>query len=416
MKNYSLGAKVSMSFAFCLLFIFILFISFYKYENEINMRKFKEEQVQSINRFFMLYQTGITGEKIIRYFENFGLKVLTNKDTTRELVSKYGNILFQENVNNVKFSAIVYSDTYYLLVDYAHNEILFESNAKLPANNFFVIIFVIISVLIFWLYISTMKSIKPITELRKAVRQFANGNLDVQYFNDKQDEIGELSQEFNKAVRMIQNLLSSRTLFLRTIMHELKTPIGKGRIVAEMVEEDLQRNRLIKIFKRLDILINEFAKVEQIATKNYSMNKSVHGIHEIFDMAFNILMLEPEQFNKKVKIALGKRHFMVNVDLELMALVFKNLIDNALKYGSNHAVKVSLKKNILTFTNTGEPLEKPIEECRQAFISSTKDDKRDGGMGLGLYIVDSILSMHDLKLEYEYKDGSHCFFINLIRA
>jgi two-component system OmpR family sensor kinase len=317
----------------------------------------------------------------------------------------------------VELSAIIYNNTYYLFVEHAHNvKILFESAEKLPANNIFLIIFISVFILILWLYISTIKSIKPIKELRKVVRQFANGNLNVHYTYNEQDEIGELSREFNKAVKMIANLMHSRTLFLRTIMHELKTPIGKGRIVSEMVDDELQRNRLINIFERLDMLINEFAKVEQIATKNYKLSKSICDIREIFDMAFNILLIDAEQLNNKVKTDFGKRHFLINSDTELMALVFKNLIDNALKYGSESVVNVTLKKNTLSFTNKGKPLEQSIEEYRQAFISSTRHSKKGGGMGLGLYIVDSILAMHGLNLDYKYADGNHCFSINLIKA
>ncbi|MDR3346314.1 MAG: ArsS family sensor histidine kinase [Campylobacteraceae bacterium] len=415
MKNYSLGAKVSISFAFCLLFIFILFITFYRYENELNIRKFKDEHIQSISYFLTLYRSDVAHEEIGRYFENFRLKAVPN-ELVQDIVLKRGNIIFQQNANHVKFSAIIYNNTYYLLVEHSPVEILFESQEKLPSNNFFLIVFLIIFMLILWLYISTMKSIRPIRELRKAVRQFANGNMDVVCSYNKTDEIGEVSQEFNKAVQMIKNLLRSRTLFLRTIMHELKTPIGKGRIVSEMIDDELQKNRMIKIFKRLEILINEFAKIEQITTKNYKTNKNVHDIREIFDMVFSVLLLEPDQLSKKVKLSLGKGAFPINVDLELMALVFKNLIDNALKYGSNHSVQITLKKNVITFSNKGEPLAQPIEEYRQAFITSANRENKNGGMGLGLYIVDSILTMHDLKLVYEYVNEHHHFSINLIGA
>ena len=43
---------------------------------------------------------------------------------------------------------------------------------------------------------------------------------------NEQDEIGQVAVEFDNAVCKIRELIRSRQLFLRAIMHELKTPIG----------------------------------------------------------------------------------------------------------------------------------------------------------------------------------------------
>jgi two-component system OmpR family sensor kinase len=75
-----------------------------------------------------------------------------------------------------------------------------------------------------------------------------------------------------------------------------------------------------------------------------------------------------------------------------------------------------LQKNTLSFSNKGEPLDKPIADYKKPFVSSNNKTKAHMKMGLGLYIVENILTLHGLKLDYEYKDGFHCFFINLIAS
>lgn len=64
-------------------------------------------------------------------------------------------------------------------------------------------------------------------------------------------------------------------------MHELKTPIGKGRIISEMIKEDRQKERLIAIFLRMDSLINEFAKIENLFSKTttYTLNLVVLALY-----------------------------------------------------------------------------------------------------------------------------------------
>ncbi len=53
----------------------------------------------------------------------------------------------------------------------------------------------------------------------------------------KKDEIAALANQFDSAVIKIKSLRDSRQLFLRNIMHELKTPITKGKLATEMIED-----------------------------------------------------------------------------------------------------------------------------------------------------------------------------------
>jgi two-component system OmpR family sensor kinase len=379
------------------------------------MQKLKERHLQSINYLLLLYQDKIPPHNIETYFQSFKFKKISDKSLSG-LILQHGNIIVKESTNFGNFSAIFYDNKHYLSIDDGDEAIVLESQDKLPSGNLFFIILILTLSLLVWLYMSTIRSIEPIKEFGKVVRKLASGDTSVQFVYNGKDEIGELSKEFNKATKTIANLHNSRTLFLRTIMHELKTPIGKGRIIAEMVEEDVSRNRLIKVFKRLEVLINEFTRMEQVLTKNYILEKDTYNLKDIFNRSIGILMFEPEQVAKRVHCDLGNKSFFINVDLGLMTLAFKNLMDNAIKYGSDNVVKVVLKKNVLSFYNKGEPLEKPVDEYKQAFSSSTKRDKLGGGLGLGLYIVDNILKLHDLKLDYEYKNEQHRFFIVLTRA
>lgn len=64
-------------------------------------------------------------------------------------------------------------------------------------------------------------------------------------------KISEVADAFYMAVMQIKKLNSSRQLFLRNIMHELKTPITKGRITAEMIQKDKYQERLINVFEKV---------------------------------------------------------------------------------------------------------------------------------------------------------------------
>ncbi|MFV0481224.1 MAG: ArsS family sensor histidine kinase [Campylobacteraceae bacterium] len=418
MKNYSLSTKVHISFGLCILLLFISLLTFSRYQNEREMEKFKERHFQAINYLATLYQNHTPPKDIEVYFKNFGLQIIENKDLAKYVLES-GEIVFQRPSNLGMVSVFLFNDKYYIFLSNVAVQVLLESQAKVPNTNSAIMLTGVVFLLLAWVYISTLRSIHPLTTLRQVVRKFANGNMDVECKSDRDDEIGELSNEFDKAIKTIRDLLRSRQLFLRTIMHELKTPIGKGRIVTEMISDDLQKNRLRSIFERLELLINEFSKIEQLISKNYSLNKQNYELGTVFEQAFDILFLDPEQLEKKVSLNLGKKRLHVNADLDLLALAFKNLIDNAIKYSTDSHVKIVLEGKKLSFLNKGEPFTRKVEELKQAFVTTaTKQNSGDTamGLGLGLYIIESILKMHNLKLEYEYIDGQHCFYINLIEA
>ncbi|HLD22899.1 MAG TPA: HAMP domain-containing protein, partial [Sulfuricurvum sp.] len=71
--------------------------------------------------------------------------------------------------------------------------------------------------------------LRPLRRLRKQIARFGEGDMGVRFRTDGSDEIALIANELDSTQNKIRSLIESRTLFLRNIMHELKTPIAKGR-------------------------------------------------------------------------------------------------------------------------------------------------------------------------------------------
>jgi two-component system OmpR family sensor kinase len=244
------------------------------------------------------------------------------------------------------------------------------------------------------------------------IRKFSQGDLNIECKSELGDEIAEVANEFDNAVKRIRDLLSARQLFLRTIMHELKTPIGKGRIVSEMLEDATAKKRLKGVFERLDMLIAEFAKIEQLASKHYALNIQEYTLLHVIDQAIDLLMLDEAKKEEQV-VREGDFDSVVSVDFELMALAIKNLMDNALKHSAHRKVLIRMEAQTLVIANQGEPLAMAIEEYFQPFVSGSK--AHGSGLGLGLYIVQNIVEQHGLNVAYAYEAGWHRFSIDFKR-
>jgi len=247
----------------------------------------------------------------------------------------------------------------------------------------------------------TIRKIKPLRKLKREMDKFASGDLNINCKRDGADEISQVSNSFANAVEQIQKLNSSRQLFLRNIMHELKTPITKGRISAEMIDNTKQKDRLIRVFEKMELLINEFASIEQITSGAGVQNIRPARLIDIIDESIDLAMIP----SKAIKLEIDE-NLVLNVDFRLFTTAIKNLIDNGIKYSIDNFIIITATKNKICFINKGSPLEYDLEHYVQPFIQEKNSHQ---SFGLGLYIVDNIVKAHNLKFTYNQQNGLNYF-------
>jgi two-component system OmpR family sensor kinase len=119
-----------------------------------------------------------------------------------------------------------------------------------------------------------------------------------------------------------------------------------------------------------------------------------------------LMFIDEEGTQKQVYIAEEKPLVFLS-DFELLSLAFKNLMDNAIKYSSDHRVSITIKEKSIVFANKGEQFTHNIEDYQQPF------HEKGHGLGLGLYIVYTIMEVLKLKLTYAYKKNENRFSITM---
>ena len=260
---------------------------------------------------------------------------------------------------------------------------------------------VIVSIIIFS-YILILQRIRPLRLLRKRIAVFGEGNMDISFaIKGREDEIALVANELEDTRLKIRGLLESRTLFLRNIMHELKTPIAKGRIASQMLDTDKQRKRFNTIFERMEFLINEFALIEEVTAGSEHLKKREYRLLDIIDGAVDLAMVESDAVNMHVDAS-----YKLNADFRLFATAIKNMIDNAVKYSPDQQITIGTDGAEIWFDNMGESLSHPLSYYVEPF---TKEHPSKNSFGLGLYLVDSILKTHGMVLAYEYHNGVNRF-------
>jgi two-component system OmpR family sensor kinase len=395
MNIHSLRSKITLIFLFSFLSL-VAFFAFYLNTTHQNLDKKVLNSYNKLSTYFR--QSKIKPYDIDSYLENFGFKADKNART----IMKKG----QKIANERGYEAYFYKKNYYYHVQRKGYRRLFKDLNHYENSPLIYFVFSFVLLLLLLVYFWLLKSLNPLKELQHNISKFAQGDLTISCKSPKKDEIAIVSNEFDNAVKQINLLLNSRQLFLRTVMHELKTPIAKGRIVSSLIEDEIQEKRLIFIFEKLEYLINDFAKIEEIVSNNYSLKKRRYAPSSIIDKAIGMLLLD--NISDKIEIKLQNDE-KIEADIDLLAMVLKNLLDNALKYASDNKAVLYSGQYYIQVASYGTKLSKPINSYFKPFHNEIK--MQNQGMGLGLYIVKSIVDMHQMKLEYLYQDEMNIFRI-----
>jgi len=394
----SLRSKIRLIFSLILILLTFLFIGSLKYDHlkyDENNEMHERLVTHYLYNYYLVY-----GSIDEAYLESQNFSLITDKAKIVQIEHYFKE---QEKDKFKKYAVDTYKLQRIILINNDRFKLFLQNKNKLKFPLKRIVVFGIVFLLMLMLYFWVMKSLKPIHTLKNQIKTFSEGNLEIHCASDKKDEIAEVANEFDHAVTMIRELLQSRQLFLRAIMHELKTPIAKGRLVAEMLPNERNKTRMHSIFERLNLLIDEFAKIEKITSKNFKLDVKPYKMSDLVEASIDLLMLE----NAKEYIELHViEDYQAEVDFELFTLVIKNLIDNAIKYASDKKVLVQINNHKIAIVNKGEKLNEPLENYFKPFHTSKK------GLGLGLYIVKSILDIHQKELSYEHEDKKNIFIIS----
>jgi len=320
-------------------------------------------------------------------------------------IRKESKKLFQRPLGRVKVQVLRNHGNLFLFIKHKRFRVMFldQESVRFPFGllgvYFLALLFLVA------LYLWLIQSLKPLKVLQEKISKVEEGDLSVSFKTVQKDEVAQVSNAFDDALRKIESLMESRQLFLRTIMHELKTPIGKGRLLNEFLEDGKRKEQYEAVFERLELLIEEFSKIEQMLSSSYEFKLNNYNVQEMLDQALELMILEEEEIERKVKVNVIES-FVLRTDFELFSLALKNLIDNALKYSPNHQVNIDVYADRIVLRNEGEFFMKNLEEFSQPF------NPKGQGLGLGLYIVQNIMKMLKHDVNYKYIEGKHHFAIS----
>ena len=403
MNKNSIIFSTTLNFLITSLLLIVSFIFLLSHEN------FKKNE-QIFERYKPIIKM-VSGKKF--YFDkdfhknllDMNYELFESKEEIKNILSNNKKMIFaRSNKHNETFKIFEIDGKIYLFFEKLDTQILIKDLESQNLTNSFYTIFVFVSLLIVItiLYINTLKKLLPLKELKDKVINFGDEKFDFELSNSSsKDEVTLLANEFKKSAQKLKNIKESRNIFIRNIMHELKTPITKGKFLLQLEKSDENIEKLKMVFNRLESLINEFATIEELISQNRVLEKKSYFLEDLLDNAKDILMIDDNCVKNSYE------NINLNVNFKLFSISIKNLIDNAIKYSNDKKVEVLTQNEDILFVNSGKKLEGDFEKYLEPFYSKSSNES----FGLGLYIVFNILKANGYNLLYKYEDGKNIFIV-----
>ena len=286
---------------------------------------------------------------------------------------------------------------------------------------FFMTAFVVLMISFMASSITTMRQIQPIREMAKATRRYAEGDFDIR-MNDygRDDELGELAASFNNMAENLQQTERQRREFITNISHELKTPmttiagfadgILDGTIPPEKERESLQV--ISSETRRLSRLVRRMLELSRLQSSERVAAQEQFDVAEVLLRVLVSLESKITEKDLDVQTQLPYGPVMVWGDPDAVTQVCYNLLDNAVKFSSPQGrltLRITTKagKAYIAIGNQGETI--PPQQLTHIFdrfhkADSSRSTHKDG-VGLGLYIVKTILNTYKEDITVTSQDG-----------
>ena len=201
---------------------------------------------------------------------------------------------------------------------------------------------------------------------------------------------------------------------ISAISHEFKNPIAIISGYSQTLIEDENLSQTLKI-KFLNKILSNSNKMSQIVDKlrltlklqdnNHKLILNKVSIKKIVENSISDLKIKYK--NREIKVFGVDKE--INADEILIGIAISNLIENALKY-SQEDVIIEINENSISITDKGIGIsQENLENIFKKYYRATSNNWNNS-LGLGLFIVKSILNVHNFKLEINSKIGNGSTF------
>lgn len=292
------------------------------------------------------------------------------------------------------FAVLEKNGDYYAFFIAGRNE--FQGGLRAFSGFVFTIAFLLIAILLMtsWL-------VRPMKSLIAGVNAISEGKLDTRVPVEAKGEFGRLAESFNKMADRIQAQLKSKDRLLMDVSHELRSPLGRIKMAAEMLKDERLQPQIQSDVREMEDLITELLDLYRL--QGGGANGLGHGGHPKTEITVEDLL--KQTISPLLEAKPGLRYEIhggevkVLVDVKSMVRAFRNVVENAQKFSHHQSRPVEIRVRTIDQQveievedfGIGMSADEAARIFEPFYRSDTSRVRETGGYGLGLSLSRAIL-------------------------
>jgi signal transduction histidine kinase len=252
------------------------------------------------------------------------------------------------------------------------------------------------------------RALRPVRLLYAGVARVSEGDFDVEVPSQSRDELGALTDAFNQMARRVKEMISLRDQLLLDVSHELRSPLTRMKVALALVPDGEKRSRMVTDVAEMEAMITGILELERLRDGRGIRTEQRDLLPIILEVAAPFRDAHPG-----VAITCPATEVPLNVDVERIRTLLRNVLDNAFKYSlaDSRPVEIAVLPSkdgvVIRVSDDGPGIsEADLHNVFEPFFRADRSrSKKTGGYGLGLSICKRVMEAHGGQIAAENNPG-----------
>ena len=252
-------------------------------------------------------------------------------------------------------------------------------------------------------YATVWRLLRPLQAISAGVEAFGRGQFTPPIAVQRRDELGELSARINAMAASLHGMLDAKRGLLLAISHELRSPLTRARVNAELLDETPERQALLRDLGEMRDLITSLLESERLAQGHSALHAEAIDLAALAREAAAGAAAEGQALAMHIDDTLGP----VNADATRVRLLLRNLLVNARRHApaAVEPPTLYLQREAdgrlalgLRDHGPGVPADAVPRLAEAFYRPDTARTRSGGGVGLGLHLCRLVAQAHGGEL------------------
>lgn len=246
-------------------------------------------------------------------------------------------------------------------------------------------------------YATVRRLFRPLDDIRAGALRYGEGRFDTPIPVRRKDELGDLATQVNDMATGLHGMLKNQRALLLAISHELRSPLTRARLNAELSAESSERQALLRDLTLMGELITDLLEGERLAAGPAALKREATDLNTLLREVVATGFAE-----QPLQLSLADELPVLQLDRPRATLLLRNLIDNACRHGTSTGEPVMVSTwvdgDVVCLSvrdhGPGVPEDQLSRLAEPFYRPDSARTRAAGGVGLGLYLCRLVAQSH----------------------